>query len=270
MDQRQGVALVNLAAQPPNVDIDDIGQRVFIGAPNVGQNALAAEQPAGRGHEQFQQRQFARGERHRRAAARGAHGFQVELQVGDLEHAGRARGLQRAAPAERFDPGQELFKFEGLDQVVVSAQTQASHPVFECAERGQHQDRQGHACCPQRLAHLQPVHSRQHHVQKHHACTALGVRSACHGQTVRAIAGKLHTMTLGTQTTAQEIRDARVILDDQNVHALSSSRLGSVMSGKRSVARVPRPISLTTPMMPPCARAKAPPIASPSPVPSAR
>lgn len=58
LDQTTIMAIVNLAAQAGNVDIDHIGKGVFVHSLNVGKNALSTEELARRVHQKLKQCEF--------------------------------------------------------------------------------------------------------------------------------------------------------------------------------------------------------------------
>ena len=45
MNQRMLAATVNLRTQSPDIDVDDIGERIFVAAPDTGKDAFATEKP---------------------------------------------------------------------------------------------------------------------------------------------------------------------------------------------------------------------------------
>ncbi len=115
----------------------------------------------------------------------------------------------------------EFLRAERFGDVVIGAQFEAAHAIGLFAARRQHHDRR--AGCPRflahGLAHEQAVHARQHQIEQHE----IGGRfdqSRHHG---RAGGDDFGRVTGVLQVVADQFRDVRMILDDQDAgHAYNA------------------------------------------------
>src|SRR5262249_43703179 len=119
MDERIGLAVVDLLAHAADVYVDNIRRRIEMQVPYVLQQHRARHNLALVAHQIFENLKLARQQLDLAAAAVGGAGDQVELEVADaqqgfLDHGG-------AAPGERLDPGEQFRKGERLDQIIVAA-----------------------------------------------------------------------------------------------------------------------------------------------------
>src|SRR5215469_7816642 len=119
MDQRIGLLVVNLATQPSNIDVDDIGRRIEMKVPHVLQQHGAGYDAAFIAHQIFQQLEFLGKKFDAPAAPAGGPRDQVDREVAHAQDGLLRDGV--AAPAERLETGQQLNEGKRLDQVVVAA-----------------------------------------------------------------------------------------------------------------------------------------------------
>ena len=134
-----------------------------------------------------------------------------------MHDARAAVGLR--APQERPDPRRELRHRERLHHVVVGAEVEAAHPVFDRVARRQHQDRNRLFRRPQAAQHLVAVHARQADVQDHQVEVLLG--GGQHG--VLAALGDVDGMAFGLEDAGQARSERGVVLDDEQSHRGSKS-----------------------------------------------
>ena len=154
--------LFDLAAQPAHVDVDHVGLRVEVIAPDVLEQHRARDHLAGVAHEVGEQGELPRLQGD--LAARAAHhpGEQVDLEVREAE--ARLAGAAAGPPRQRFEPRQQLGEGEGLGQIVVAAGPEPFHAVVHLGERTQDEHRRAPALAPQRLDQREAVEARQHAV----------------------------------------------------------------------------------------------------------
>src|SRR6185369_8718002 len=118
-DQRVRARAIELAAQPLDVDIDDVGDRIVVLVPHVLGDVGAADDVAGAPDEVLEQRVLLGGEQDVEIAYADLPGARVDRQRPDRQ----ALGQQRLPPAsdQRPEPRQQLAEIEWLHQVVVGA-----------------------------------------------------------------------------------------------------------------------------------------------------
>jgi hypothetical protein len=80
----------------------------------------------------------------------------------DLEN---CRTFLRYPTGECSQAGEQLGEGEGLRQIVVRSGVEAGDAVENGISRGQHEDWGPRARLTKQSAHVEPVHSRQHHVE---------------------------------------------------------------------------------------------------------
>ena len=158
-------SLLELLAQMADVDVDGAGVAVLGVAPDVLEQRLAAQHPAGGAGEGAEDLELDVGEL-RLLAAQGHHAAaEVDRQVAALDRLllGRVADHPRA-PQGGLDPAAELAHREGLGDVVVGADLEPGDLVGLAAFRGQHDDRHL-AARAQLAADLDPVELGQHQVE---------------------------------------------------------------------------------------------------------
>ena len=128
-------------------------------------------------------------------------------------HERLARG---EAGEEALDPGEQLGRVEGLDEVVVGAGPQAADLLFHLALGGQHDDRDvgaGAFLGPDLRRHLVAVELRQHDVEEHEG----GVIGAPHPEALRPVAGDDDVVALLAKRVREKPLDVRVVVDDEDL-----------------------------------------------------
>ena len=202
------VAFLELAAQVGDEDVDRVGRRHRVIAPDLVEQALARDDEALVVHQVLEQLELAVGQLDLALAALHLAGVGVERQVADLQ---RGRAARRPPPQQRPDPRQQLLALERLDQVVVGAAVEPADPVLGLGSRRQHQDRHV-AVGAQPPADLDPVHARQPEVEHDQ------VRNEARGGVERLdpVAGSPHLVALVAQRAPQDVGDLLVVLDDQH------------------------------------------------------
>ena len=161
MDQRRRIRFVDLDAQAPYGDIDDVGVAVEIHVPHLRCNQRARQHFGLAFGHQVQQGKFLGGEVDAFAVARDAPFHDVDFHVGDVQQVGFA---DRSAPQQGADPGHQFGKCKRFHQVVVGAQLQALDAVVDFVARGQEQHRRRMGLA-QFADHLPAIHAGQHDVQ---------------------------------------------------------------------------------------------------------
>src|SRR5690349_9348129 len=129
VDQRIGLLVIDLAAQPPDIDVDDVGRRVEMQVPDVLQQHGAGDHAALVADEIFQQLELLGQELHVLAVTAGGARDQVDGEIADPQNGFLGDGV--AAPAERLEPGEQLHERKRLDQIIVATGAQAPHPVVD-------------------------------------------------------------------------------------------------------------------------------------------
>src|SRR5262245_3983743 len=160
VDERIGLLTVDLAADAPDVDIDDVGRGVEVQIPDVLQQHRAGDDLALVAHEVLEHLKFARQQLDLLPAARHRPRDQVELEIADAQH--RLLDDRAAAPGERFDPRQQFREGERLDEVVVAARAQAAHAIVDLAEGADDQSGREDALVAQPADDREPVDVRKH------------------------------------------------------------------------------------------------------------
>ncbi len=143
----------------------------------------------------------------------------------------RLVALRRPRPTQhRLDAGEQLLRGEGLRDVVVGAQAQASHLVLLGALRCQHDDRAARPLANE-PADLEAVEAREHHVEHDQiglVCREALQRLLAAGRARDAVAG-------GLEVEADDLQVARLVVDGE--YPLSGHRHGSPRGSVRSRPR---------------------------------
>jgi hypothetical protein len=141
-------------------------------------------------------------------------GRRVDRDAADDERS--APRLGPGAPQHRANARDQLARRERLDHVVVGAHLEAEHAIHLVTARGEHDDGQAprRGILPQPAAHLEPVHLRQHEIEKHQ----VGRPPAREAEGLGPAPAVSHLVALALQVEDEEVPDVRLVLDDQ--HAL--------------------------------------------------
>src|SRR5690606_26010132 len=139
---------------------------VRIVAPDLVEDAGAAEHLAGRGEQQLEELVFLGRQLDRVAVEEHLHRLAIDANVANFDNRRRlVREPARATP-QRLKPGEQFLEVERLGQVVVGSAAQALDLVSGVIERGQHQDGRRHLRLAKLAADLAPTEAREHEDRK--------------------------------------------------------------------------------------------------------
>src|SRR4051812_13467108 len=153
-----------LPSQVGHEDLDRVGDRERVVAPDLVEQALARDDQALVAHQVLEQLELALGEIDLALAAE--HLVRIGVQ-GEVADAQRRHPARRPPAQQRAQAGQELLALERLDEVVVGAGVEALHARLERVAGGQHQNRDVLAVVAQLLGDLDPVEPGQPEVENH-------------------------------------------------------------------------------------------------------
>ena len=131
-------------------------------APDALKNHITIERRAPVAHQQFQQVKLPPPQVQRLAVLPGHPVHRIQHDIIGPQLPPAAAG----AAQHRFHPGDELFRREGLGDIIIRAQPQAQHPILHRAFRRDEDDR--HALGPQALQQGVTVQPGQHNIQQRH------------------------------------------------------------------------------------------------------
>src|SRR5215467_6233949 len=137
MDQRIVLPAIDLATNSPDIDIDDIGRRIKMQVPYMLQQHGARDRLTAITCQIRQQSKFARQQFDLSPAATGDPRKQIDLQIADAQH--RLLDHRCAAPGKRVDPRQHLAECKRLDQIIITACTQAAHAIVDFTKSAEYQ-----------------------------------------------------------------------------------------------------------------------------------
>src|SRR6266566_2050155 len=164
-DQLRLEAVVDLAPQPPDQHLEQVGKRIMVVVPYVSGDGAAIEHPSLVQHEQLQQGELLRAERDRPATTLHLAAAEIDLEVRNPVSGRRQRG---PAPREGLEARQELPKREGFGEIIVRPGLEPPHAVVEGIECRQHQHRGRAAPAPQLPAEIEAGASGESNVQDDH------------------------------------------------------------------------------------------------------
>src|SRR6185312_2011224 len=212
VEERVGVALVDLAAQPGHVDVDHVGLRIEVVVPDIFEQHGAGHHLAGILHQIFEQAELARLQQNTLAAALDLARQPVEAQIADLV-AGRGFRWTRA-PKEHLDAGEQLGEGIGLDEIVVATGPQAGDAVVDFAERRKNENGSLVALAAKRLDDGETVAPGQHAVDDQHVV----VHAGGHGVAGFTVGGVMRHMSGFIQRLDQVAGRLAIVLDQKDLH----------------------------------------------------
>ncbi len=189
--------------------------------PDVPQQHRPGHDAAFVAHQILQKLEFPGKKNNVLASSAGGPRHQVDREIADPQDGLFDNGV--TASPERLDARQQFDGRKMLDQIVIAAGTQATHPIVDFSERTDDQDRCGDAVVTQLTHDRDAVDVRKHAVDRDHGIVA-GDAAA---QRLVAIGGQIHLVTAGRERLHELTGGFRIVLDDQN--AAVTSRHG-VMS----------------------------------------
>ena len=123
-------------------------------------------------------------------------------------------------PMQCVNARQQLAEGKGLGQIIVAAAAQSADTIVHLGQGAQDQDRCALAGFAQHLDDSQPIDiARQHAVHDDDIIRLAGRQE----HAVAAVAGMIRRVSGFLQAFDDELRDALVILDQQNFHGCSPS-----------------------------------------------
>ncbi|MNV61670.1 hypothetical protein D3C71_1541880 [compost metagenome] len=142
----------------------------------------------------------------------------VELEATDLHHlAGLATGAPQEHAAARF----ELAEIERLAEVIVRADVQCLHAVFDPVTCGQHQHRGAVTALAHAGQHAQPIQFGQADIE-HDQIERLVAQHARRGQSV---ALPIHGMPTAAHAADDRVGQVRVVFHQQDAHRSGSGKV---------------------------------------------
>ncbi len=231
-------SVLDLGAQPADVDVDDPRVAEVAVAPHPLEQVLARADPPLRERELDEQPELGARQRDRAAPQRDDAVVEPDREVAGL-HPSRVGVRSGLDPAQEGpDAGRELLGHEGLGDVVVGPGLEARDDVVAVGAGGDHDDRHP-AVVPDPAAHREAVEAGQVEVEEHDVRVV-----AVHGlESLLAVRGLGDVVPLVLQREAQGPPDPGIVLDEQ--HTLGHRRImpptdrGRAGAARRQAA--PRP-----------------------------
>src|SRR5262249_55061400 len=132
MNERIGLPVVDLAADAPDIDVDDVGRGIEMQIPDVLQQHRAGHDLALVANEIFEDLEFPRQQLDVAAAAGHGSQHEVHSEITDTQHGLFHHG--GAAPGQSLHAGQQFGESKRLDEIIVAAGAQAPHAIVDLAE----------------------------------------------------------------------------------------------------------------------------------------
>ena len=205
---------VQLAAQPSDGNLDDIGLAVEIHVPHLLGDFGPRQDLAVPAQQQGEQQELLGGQVQPLSGAGGLAAHQVHFKIGHAQDRGVHGVARRLSPAHQgLQTRHEFRKRKGFDQIVVRTAAQTGDTILDAVQRGQHQ----HGCG---LARTQRCQQREAVKPRQHAIEHDGVVAALQRQVqpVHAVVGQVDDVALLRQTLAQVLGQLALVLDHENFH----------------------------------------------------
>src|SRR5262245_8362400 len=239
--QRLAAWRVDLAAEPGDIEVHDVGERGFAVAPNLSEDAGAREHAARRAHQQLEDGELLGGELDLLAAALDLEQIAIQHKIGNLQDIRPRSEIARSAD-QRLNAGEQLIEIEGFGEIIVGADAQAFDLVLERVHGGQHQNGRVIALQAQALTDVIAVHVGQHQIQHDHVeLSGLGEIDP-----LGSGGGDGDAVIFGAEPAIDEVGDPRLVFDQQDVHAAPSGG----EAGSATVTVVPSPKRLFISILP--------------------
>src|SRR6266566_3739413 len=239
---------VDLVAQVPDVDVDEIRAGLEAELPGAFEQLASRQSLAAPAEQQLEQGELLRRQLELRLAAPGAPGRRIEAQIARLQ---KRRAFRGRTANEGSEARQQLRERERLQQVVIRARVEAVDAIADRIARGEHQHRCPDALLAKLPAGREAVESGQHHVEDDRVVRC----RAGHPEGVLAARSDVCDMALFAQAARDEGCHLRLVFDHEHTHrlilatanekamrafTLFSSGLAPLPAWKRSLANVAR------------------------------
>ena len=148
VDEARRAAVLRLAAEVPDVDVEGVRRRAEVVAPDPLEDDRARQHLARVPEEQLEQRELGARELDRTTPAPHLARPEIELEIREAQH---VRGLVaiRRASEQRAQPREQLRERERLREVVVRSRVEAGDAAVDLGARGQHEHRHRIAVRPE-------------------------------------------------------------------------------------------------------------------------
>jgi hypothetical protein len=140
LDQLGWVVIVDLAAEAPDENFEDIGKRVVILVPDVRGNRGAIDDLTVMQDKELEEREFFRSQLDWFSTAPHTVPVEINLQVCNAHRLWQRRAT---TPSERAHPRQQLAKRERLGEIIVCTYLQSGYTIIDRVSRRQHENRCG-------------------------------------------------------------------------------------------------------------------------------
>src|SRR4051812_19887259 len=200
-----------LSSQVGHEDLDRVGDREGVIAPDLVEQLLAADHQPLVAHQVLEQLELALREIDLPVATRDLVRIRVQRQV---THPQRGHPARWAAPQQGPQAGEQLLALERLDQIVVGADVEPLHAGLQGVARRQHEDRRVVAVVAQALGDVDAIQPRQAEIE-HDDVRQEGVGLV---KAADAVGGELDLVPLETQRALEDLRDLLIVLDDEHAH----------------------------------------------------
>jgi hypothetical protein len=151
---------VDLAAQPVDVDVYDVGVGLNAHAPDILEDHGAGDDAAGVAAKVLEEDELLGSELEELAGARSFAAEEVELKIKNMEAGCLPRG-GRVAAEKIAQAGEEFSKREGLGEVVIAALFQAADAIVDGAASREDEDGSAHADLAKTKDEVNAVHVRK-------------------------------------------------------------------------------------------------------------
>ena len=232
-----GRVVAQLAAQLAHVHVQRLGGAEPVGVPDVVEQVLARDHPAGVAHQPLEQVVLAPGQVELGAVQGDLAPVGHDLEAAEA-HRLQPLGVALGAAQHGADAGDHLGRAERLDHVVVGAQLEAHDAVELAAAGGEHDH--GHVVLALQLAaHVAAVAVGQVQVQQHQ----VGLDPVGQLQRLGGRGGGHRLEALARQRLGERLRDRQLVLHEQDPRALAHAANVDPSAGVNRPYRM-----LTTPL----------------------
>src|SRR2546425_5838537 len=210
-----GCVRTELLAQPADADFDDVGARIEVVTPDLGEQALAADHFAGVESEMVEQPEFPRRQLRRAVVDPRLMTCEIEHEPSDPLHVAVAVAAVRGSPVDLdADAREQLVEGKRLRQGVARAELEAAQLRAEIRPRREDEHRQVRSPLVQGLQDAESVATRQEEIEDDEVVLVLQRAS----QSALAVSALVDGESLRSEPPGEKGSDARFVLDQQDPH----------------------------------------------------
>jgi hypothetical protein len=172
LDERLGALLINLSAEAPHVNVDQIRTRVEVVSPDHLKQHRPRDRLTRMPDHEFKDAVFGWQQCNFHFIASDLAGYQIDLKRSRLKNRCVARQVIKSSAQQHAHTRSELLRIEGLSKIIITSSSQTAYSFVNVSERAKHQHRHLDTGGTHGSKNSKAIQSRKHPVQRNNVVIA--------------------------------------------------------------------------------------------------